>query len=229
MAVTSYRILKAANERNLARDVQDLLDLNVGWGPLGDAYKDGPFHCIAMAIGAPTGSSDLLSATPGSVEASKAVVVDASSNIQGFGTIGAEAIEVAGLAINPIVWVTVDATAAVLDGAGSVLVMDGGGGTDQYLVREIFLIGGGTNFGAGGDRLLDLTDGTTVYTQIANADLESAPAATLRWGAAKVPFLTGTAATPTTAGDDLVFEYSGGASDHTTGSISFAVCLEKVA
>jgi len=135
---------------------------------------------------------------------------------------------VKGLTDGNLTWVDVAATAALLDGTGTVPVVVASAG-DQYKVRDIRLVGGGTNFGAGGDRLLDLTDGTTVWTQIANADLETAPTVTLPWGNAKVPFLTGTSDTESVAGEDIRFVYSGGASDHTTGSISFSVLLEKVA
>ncbi len=124
-------------------------------------------------------------------------------------------------------WVDVAVTAALLDGAGLVNVVAAAAG-DSYKVRNIRLVGGGTNFGAGGNRLIDLTDGTTVWTTVANADIESAPAATLDWGNAKVPFLTGTSNTASVAGQAIRFVYSGGTTDHTTGSITFSVCLEKV-
>lgn len=142
-----------------------------------------------------------------------------------------------GIALSETKWVDVTCTAAVLDastGTGKVTVVAAGTGanaTDQYKIRHIRLIGGGTSFGSGGDRLLSLTDGTTVWTTIANADLESAPAATLDWGNAKVPFLTNKSDVASAAGAEIYFQYSGGtpATPHTTGSIKFSVCLEKVA
>lgn len=123
-------------------------------------------------------------------------------------------------------FVDVTCTAALLDGALSIIVAQGRQGV-QFKVRDVVLIGGGTSFGAGGNRLLDLTDGTTVYTQIANADLESAPAASLPFGNAKVPMLTGTMDTKTAEGENLVFKYSGGTTDHTTGSIKFRVMVQE--
>jgi len=142
-----------------------------------------------------------------------------------------------GIALSELKWVDVTCTATLLDastGTGKVNVVSAGTGanaTDQYKIRDVRLVGGGTSFGAGGDRLLDLTDGTTVWTTVANADLESAPAASLAWGNAKVPFLTGTSDTASAAGAQIYFQYSGGtpATPHTTGSIKFSVCLEKVA
>lgn len=141
------------------------------------------------------------------------------------------------IALSEQKWVDVICTATLLDastGTGKVNVIAAGTGvnaTDQYKIRNVRLIGGGTSFGAGGDRLLGLTDGTTVWTTIANADIEAAPAATLEWGNTKVPFLTGTSDTASVAGAQIYFQYSGGtpATPHTTGSIKFSVCLEKVA
>ncbi|CAN5262237.1 hypothetical protein BH10PLA2_BH10PLA2_00540 [soil metagenome] len=139
-----------------------------------------------------------------------------------------------GIAQSETKWIDVTATATLLDastGTGKVNVVAAGAATDQYKIRNIRLIGGGTSFGAGGDRLLGLTDGTTVWTTVANADIESAPSVTLDWGNAKVPFLTGTSDTASAAGAAIYFLYSGGTpgTPHTTGSIKFSVCLEKVA
>jgi hypothetical protein len=134
-----------------------------------------------------------------------------------------------GVTLSQLKWVTVTMTAALLDAAGNVAVIAGVAG-DQYKIRHIKLVGGGTNYGAGGDRLIDLTDGTTVWTTIANADIEAAPAATLDWGNAKVPFLTGTSDTASASAAAIRFQYSGGTTDHGgVGSIKFDVCLEKVA
>jgi hypothetical protein len=131
--------------------------------------------------------------------------------------------------VSQLYWVDVTVTAALLDSAGTVPVVTGLTG-NQYKVRNIRLVGGGTNFAAGGDRLISLTDGTTVYTTIANADIESAPSATLDWGNTKVPFLTNKSDVATVAGSTLRFQYSGGTTDHSaTGSIKFSVCLEKIA
>lgn len=139
-----------------------------------------------------------------------------------------------GVALSDLKWVDVTCTATALDastGTGKVEVIPAGAATDQYKIRDIRLVGGGTNFGSGGDRLLSLTDGTTVWTTIPNADIESAPSATLTWGNTKVPFLTGTSDTASAAGAQIYFQYSGGtpATPHTTGSIKFSVCVEKVA
>ena len=173
--------------------------------------------------------------TLGTVDASKAVTADANKDVTGarnFTVTGAsdmQTLKVDAVTMSPLKWVDVAATAALLDAAGTVNVIAGVAG-DQYKVREIVLVGGGTNFGAGGDRTIVLTDGTTTWTTIANADVESAPAASLRWGDAKVPFATGTSNTASVAGQAIRFAYAGGTTDHGgTGSITFSVCLEKIA
>src|SRR5438552_2196362 len=86
--------------------------------------------------------------------------------------------QVDGIVMSETKWVDVTCTATLLDagtGTGKVNVIAAGAATDSYKIRNIRLVGGGTSFGAGGDRLLGLTDGTTTWTTIANADIESAP------------------------------------------------------
>lgn len=136
--------------------------------------------------------------------------------------------KVDGVAMSSLKWVDVTVASTDLATAGTKNVIAGVTG-DSYKIRNIRLVGGGTSYSAGGDRLIGLTDGTTTWTTIANADIESAPSATLDWGNAKVPFLTDTSDTASVAGQAIRFAYSGGTTDHTTGSIKFSVCLEKVA
>lgn len=124
-------------------------------------------------------------------------------------------------------WVSVAATHTALATAGTVVVA-AGDAEKRFLVRDIVLVGGGTSFSAGGDRLLSLTDGTSVYTTVPNASLETAPAVSSRWGSTAVPYVTGTVATPTVAGQALRFAYSGGSTDHDAGSITFLVNIEEI-
>lgn len=162
----------------------------------------------------------------GTAVASKTLVLGSTKNVD---TLDVVTLKNDGITLGAFVWKDVTVTAALLDAAGSVAVIAGGTG-DQFKVRNIRLVGGGTNFGAGGDRLIDLTDGATIWTTIANADIETAPAATLTWGNAKLPFLTGTSDTASAAASAIRFQYSGGTTDHGgVGSIKFSVLLEKVA
>ena len=168
------------------------------------------------------------SSLAGTAAASKSLVLGSSKNVDTL-SIDPAGMKSDGVAISPIKWVDVTVTAALLDAAGNVEVIAGVAG-DQYKVRDVILVGGGTNYAAGGDRLISLTDGTTTWTTIANADIETAPAASLRLGDVKVPFLTGTSDTASASAAAIRFQYSGGTTDHSaTGSINFAVCLEKVA
>jgi len=57
----------------------------------------------------------------------------------------------------------------------------------SYVIHSLNFNAGGTNFsGGGGDRLLHLTDGTTVYSIVAAADLATLTNQT--WGDVKLPF-----------------------------------------
>ncbi len=166
--------------------------------------------------------------TAGTVTASKAVVVDANKAVD---TLDILVQKSKGITLALEKWVDIAVTAAALDSAGSATVIAAATG-DSYKVRDIRLQGGGTNYAAGGDRLIQLTDGTSVYTVIPNASIEAASATSLAWGTTAVPFpATGAAlTTATTAGSALVFKYSGGTTDHSaTGSITFSVLVEKVA
>lgn len=116
---------------------------------------------------------------------------------------------------------------AALAAGGSVTLFDSKT-IQQYQIRELFINSGGTNFsGGGGDRLGQITDGTTVFSVIPAADLQTLT--NNRWGAAALPYPAAAAInTPTVAGADLVFKYSGGATDYTAGSVVISGVLERV-
>lgn len=102
-------------------------------------------------------------------------------------------------------------------------------GTQQFKIRDIFLTGAGTNFSAGGDRTLSITDGTTTWSVIPNATLESLAAG--RWGDTAVAWPTSAAAmnTASVAGTDIVAKYAGGTTDHNAGSLTLVIAYEQVA
>jgi hypothetical protein len=192
---------------------------------------------IIMRVGAviKVGASEIACTIPEVASAAYFVMTEGAQTINGVKTFGSAidtpqaGVKVDGVVTAALKWVDVTVTAALLDSAGTVNVIAGVAG-DQYKIRNIRLVGGGTSFGAGGDRTIVLTDGTTTWTTIANADIESAPAATLDWGNAKVPFNAGTSDTASVAGQAIRFAYAGGTTDHSgTGSIKFSVCIEKVA
>lgn len=118
-------------------------------------------------------------------------------------------------------------THTLLAAAGTVAVWTPRTTTERMKVRHILLSGGGTAFsGGGGDRLVDLTDGTSIWTAITAAKLGT-PTFT-PWGTAGVPG-PATAADLTTAsvaGQNIRLVYSGGAADYTAGSLTLITTLE---
>lgn len=118
-----------------------------------------------------------------------------------------------------------------LSSGATLTIQAAGPATDQWKVREIFLSGDGTNFNAGGDRLINIQDtsGTIIFTSIPAATLKSLAAS--RWGDTGTPF-PATASdllAGQTAGENIVAKYSGGATDYTSGSLTIRLTLEKVA
>lgn len=112
---------------------------------------------------------------------------------------------------------------------GGEVALISSSGTKQYKLLELFLNSGGTNFsGGGGDRLGQVTDGTTVYSVVPAATMQSLVNA--RWGATEMPFPASAAInTSTAAAADLVFKYSGGATDYTAGSVVISGVAKRVA
>jgi hypothetical protein len=117
---------------------------------------------------------------------------------------------------------------AALAAGGSVTLVDSSL-TKQYKVRNLQINRGGTNFsGGGGDRLGQVTDGTTVYSVIPAASLQTL--ANAQWGATALPNPASAAInTSTVAGADLVFKYSGGTTDYTAGSVVVSGLIQRVA
>lgn len=97
-----------------------------------------------------------------------------------------------------------------------------------YKIRSIFLNSGGTNFsGGGGDRLIQISDGTTVYSLIPAATAQTLVNA--GWGITTgLPFPASAAINTTTAAT-LFIAYSGGTTDYTAGSLTLSFVLQKVA
>lgn len=117
---------------------------------------------------------------------------------------------------------------AALASAGSVTLY-ASSGSNQYKIRYLQANSGGTNFsGGGGNRLLQITDNTTVYSVIPAASLQTL--ANAQWGVTALPNPASAAInTSTTAGASLVAKYSGGTTDYTAGSVVISGILERVA
>lgn len=128
---------------------------------------------------------------------------------------------------NVVAYQTTVAFGDVASAASKALITAKSG--EQWKIREIVLSGAGTNFDAGGDRLLSITDGTTTWSVIPVATLKSLAVA--RWGDAGVPFpATAThLTTASVAGTNISAKYSGGATDYTAGSLTVTITAERVA
>lgn len=117
---------------------------------------------------------------------------------------------------------------AALATGGSVALITSAG-SRQYKIRSLQLNSGGTNFsGGGGDRLGQVTDGTTVYSVIPAATMQTLVNA--QWGATALPNAASASNnTSTAAGSSLVFKYSGGTTDYTAGSLVISGIAQRVA
>lgn len=114
-----------------------------------------------------------------------------------------------------------------LASAGLVTLLTANKG-ERWKIRDIRLSGGGTDF-SGGDRLLSITDGTTVWSIIPAATLQTLAAA--KWGDAGLPY-PATPADLTVASvlsTNISAQYSGGATDYTAGELTLILILERTA
>lgn len=114
--------------------------------------------------------------------------------------------------------------------AGGAVTLVTSSGSKQYKIRALWINSGGTNFsGGGGDRLGQVTDGTTVYSVVPATNMQTLINA--GWGVSTpLPFPAATAInTSTVAGASLTFKYSGGTTDYTAGSIVVSGIAQRVA
>lgn len=131
--------------------------------------------------------------------------------------------------IGQMAWFEATIGQGALASGGEVTVLDALSG-EQWKVRGALLSGAGTNFSGGsGDRALSITDGTSTWSVIPAATLQSLAAA--RWGDTALPFPATVAhmMTASVAGADIVAKYSGGANDYTAGSLTLAILAERTA
>lgn len=169
----------------------------------------------------------------------KVVMLDAASTASRFamftdtaGTVGTANTQLAlrnsGLA--PIIVSNITLTAAALAAGGHAPVYTSTG-SQRFQVLDIKVRYSASGLsGGGGDRLVNITDGTTIYNSAGiTAALLGAPVNTV-WGGTGNP-LPGTIdmATATAAGVSLYAVYTGGTADYTTGSFLITITLEQIA
>ncbi len=120
--------------------------------------------------------------------------------------------------------------ADVASAASKILLTSATGET--WKVLDIWYDGTGTDWsGGGGDRLLDVTDGTSVWTAIPAATLAGVNNNPARWGDADLPN-PGTHAhlfAASASGTNIVAKYSGGATDYTAGSLVIRLTAYRTA
>lgn len=118
-------------------------------------------------------------------------------------------------------------TEAQLASAGKVNIQVHPSGTSQYFIQDVKVLKSTGLSGGGGDRLLAITDGTLVFNNAGiTAALLGTPIFTL-WGGTGNP-ISNSASDISTAGADIYFQYTGGTTDYTTGSVQVAVTYVKV-
>lgn len=126
---------------------------------------------------------------------------------------------------------SVQIRASDLASAGQKIIQAAGTGM-IFLIHDIkfsFSIG---LSGGGGNRLLQITDGTTVYNNAGvTAALLGTPINTV-WGGTGNPLPSTNSVSflvPTQAGASIYATYAGGTTDYTTGSVIMAFLLERLA
>jgi hypothetical protein len=116
---------------------------------------------------------------------------------------------------------------AALAAAGKVNIVAHPSATAQFAVIDIKVLTSTGLSGGGGNRLLSVSDGTIVFNNAGiTAALLGTPIFTL-WGGTGNPLAVG-AAQVSTAGADIFFQYIGGTTDYTAGSVQIAVTLVQV-
>ncbi len=113
---------------------------------------------------------------------------------------------------------------------GGAVALITSSGSKQYKIRQLFINKTGTNFsGGGGDRLGQVTDGTSVYSVIPATNMQTLLNA--GWGiSTPLPYPASVSInTSTAAGANLSFKYSGGTTDYTAGSVVISGTAQRVA
>jgi hypothetical protein len=116
---------------------------------------------------------------------------------------------------------------AALATAGKVNIVAHPSASSQFVVTDIKVLNSTGLSGGSGNRLLSVTDGTVIWNNAGiTAALLGTPIFTL-WGGTGNPVANGSTQT-STAGADIYFQYTGGTTDYTAGSVTVAVTLVQV-
>lgn len=178
----------------------------------------------------PITSGPIGSVTPFDLIAIVQPAVDGVTYSAEFGQVQAIFLTLLEVILNrEIVYFSVTVDAAALAVGGEVILHPAATPTSQYAFYELHTSLGGTGFfGGGGDRLGQITDGTTVFSLIPAANMQTIDTINTRWGDVALPFPVVGIDTLTAAGADIVFSYSGGASDYNSGDSVVSGFLREV-
>ncbi|MEW5971570.1 MAG: hypothetical protein AB1706_17100 [Pseudomonadota bacterium] len=125
-------------------------------------------------------------------------------------------------------WITVNYS-DLSAGASKAIISALGAGVKVEIAEIIAVVT--TSFsGGGGDRLLLITDGTTVWSLMPAATLQAA-AAIYRWGDAGLPdpATVSNMCVASVANTAINAKYSGGSADYTAGQIKIKIRYKQVA
>jgi len=180
------------------------------------AFLDTEGDLVDLGYSPTNASLTKIAMVDGAVTAGHVAIFDANGSVADGGA----------FAFQPKVYNVIVGEAAVAAGGSVTLIASSG--SQQFQILNIFTNKGGTNFsGGGGDRLGQVTDGTTVYSVIPAASLQTI--ANVGWGVTALPFpASAPINTTTAAGANLSFKYSAGTTDYTTGSIFITVVAIEV-
>ncbi len=166
----------------------------------------------------------------GGVQAHATGAISAEQFINPEGYLNASSVDATDTLVGAFITKEIALTAASLATAGQITIQAAVTGA-QFRVRDVKVNYSASGLsGGGGDRLVRITDGTTVYNNAGiTAALLGTPVNTV-WGGTGNP-LPGTVAmnTATAAGAKLYAVYAGGTADFTTGTVNITVALERVA
>lgn len=128
-------------------------------------------------------------------------------------------------AVGRVAGFRVTVTAAALATAGEVALFTPAA-DESWVLQDLKMLGPLTNFHSGGDRLLTIKSSTNVFSVVPNTNLETAVQAA--WGVSTplpLPATAAHAAGLITAAAPLIALYSGGTTDHDSGSLVLAGTL----
>ena len=118
---------------------------------------------------------------------------------------------------------------AALASAGKVVVQPHTSATSQFAVLAMRVISSTGLSGNSGNRLLSLTDGTILFNGTGvTASLLGTPITTRPAGTGNPDCGTAVDPSASTAGADIVLQYTGGSADYNAGSVKVEVTLAQV-